>query len=145
MTTPGGSAAVVSNCYQLAWILAVSRVASEVLRLEEMAEIQARSQPPIFFRQVEDGDRRCQSDLDILWRQNWWERSWCLNSNALLTFANVFVALNFVTLLDFSEQAFILETVMRSYSRQLCFLELNPYVDYSSHVITKKTILSSAE
>ena len=93
-----------------------------------MAEIQARSQPPIFFRQLEDGDRRCQSDLDILWRQNWWERSWCLNSNALLTFANVFVALNFVTLLDFSEQDFILETVMRSYSRRLDFLELNPYV-----------------
>ena len=34
------------------------------------------------------------------------------NSNA-----NVFVALNLVTLLDFSEQDFILETVMRSYSR----------------------------
>ena len=29
-------------------------------------------------------------------------------------FANVFVALNFVTLLDFSEQDFILETLMRS-------------------------------
>ena len=28
-----------------------------------MAEIQARLQPPIFFRQVEDGGRRCQSDL----------------------------------------------------------------------------------
>ena len=103
-----------------------------------MAEIKARSQPPIFFCQVEDGDRRCQSDLDILWRQNWWERSWCLNSNALLTFANVFVALNFVTLLDFSEQGFLLETVMRSYSRRLDFLELNPYVDYSFHIITKK-------
>ena len=51
-------------------------------------------------------------------------------------FANVFVALNFVTLLDFSEQDFILETVMRSYSRRLDFLELNPYVDYSSHIIT---------
>ena len=50
-------------------------------------------------------------------------------------FANVFVALNFVTLLDFSEQDFILETVMRSYSRRLDFLELNPYVDYSSHII----------
>ena len=61
-------------------------------------------------------------------------------------FANVFVALNFVTLLDVSEQAFILKTVMRSYSRLLDFLELNPYVDYSSHIITKKkTILSSAE
>ena len=58
------------------------------------------------------------------------------NSNALLTC--VFVALNFVTLLGFSEQAFILETVMRSYSRRLDFLELNPYVDYSSHIITKK-------
>ena len=48
-----------------------------LMRLHEMAEIQARSQPPIFFRQVKDGDRRCQSDLGILWRQNWWERSWC--------------------------------------------------------------------
>ena len=46
------------------------------------------------------------------------------NSNA-----NVFVALNLVTLLDFSEQDFILETVMRSYSRWLDFLELSPYVD----------------
>ena len=53
-------------------------------------------------------------------------------------FANVFVTLNFVTLLDFSEQGFLLETVMRSYSRRLDFLELNPYVDYSSHIITKK-------
>ena len=137
-----GSAAVVSNCYQLAWILAVSRVASEVLRLEETAEIQARSQPPIFFRQVEDGDRRCQSDLDILWRQNWWERSWCLNSNALLTFANVFVALNCVTLLDFSEQDFILETVMRSYSRRLNFLELNPYVDLRPITIPQNKIMT---
>ena len=49
------------------------------------------------------------------------------NSNGLLTC--VFVALNFVTLLDFSEQDFIFETVMRSYSRRLDFLELNPYVD----------------
>ena len=46
------------------------------------------------------------------------------NSNA-----NVFVALNLVTLLDFSEQDFILETVMRSYSRRLDFLELSPHVD----------------
>ena len=53
-------------------------------------------------------------------------------------FATVFVALNFVTLLDFSEQASILETVMRSYSRRLDFLELNPNVDCSSHIITKK-------
>ena len=59
------------------------------------------------------------------------------NSNALLTC--VFVALNFVTLLNFSEQAFIFfETVMRSYSRRLDFLELNPYVDLRQ--ITKLTI-----
>ena len=141
-----GSAAVVSYCYQLAWILAVSRDASEVLRLEEMAEIQARSQPPIFFRQVEDGDRRCQSDLDILWRQNCWERHWCLNSNALLTFANVFVALNFVTLLDFSEQNFLLETVMRNYFsatrlswiKSLRWFVSDNKVDLSSHITTKK-------
>ena len=55
-------------------------------------------------------------------------------------FANVFVALNFVTLLDFSKQAFILETVMRSYSRRLDFLELNPYVGYSSHIIKKNNL-----
>ena len=30
-----------------------------------MAEIQASSQSPIFFRLVEDGDRRCESDLGI--------------------------------------------------------------------------------
>ena len=30
-----------------------------------MAEIQATSQSPIFFRLVEDGDRRCESDLGI--------------------------------------------------------------------------------
>ena len=60
-------------------------------------------------------------------------------------FADMFLALNFLTLLDFSEQAFIFETVMRSYSRRLDFLELNPYVDYSSNIITKKTILSFAE
>ena len=53
-------------------------------------------------------------------------------------FANVLFALNFVTLLDFSEQEVLLETIMRSYSRRLDFLELNPYVDYSSHIITKK-------
>ena len=58
------------------------------------------------------------------------------NSNALLTC--VFVALNFVTLLEFSEQDFILETVMRSYSRRLDFLKLNPYVDLRQ--ITKLTI-----
>ena len=34
-----------------------------------------------------------------------------------------------MTLLDFSEQDFILETVIRSYSRRLDFLELDPYVD----------------
>ena len=60
-------------------------------------------------------------------------------------FANVLVALNFVTLLDFSKQAFILETVMRSYSRRLDFLELNPYVGYSSHIIKKKNNLEFAE
>ena len=50
----------------------------------------------------------------------------------------MFVALNFVTLLDFSEQDFIFKTVMRSYSRLLDFLELNPYVDL--RWITKLTI-----
>ena len=56
----------------------------------------------------------------------------------------MFVALNFVTLLDLNGQDFILKTVMRSYSRRLNFLELNLYVDlrrikkidYSSHIIT---------
>ena len=61
------------------------------------------------------------------------------NSNALVTC--VFVALNFVTLLEFSEQDFILETVMRSYSRLLDFLKLNPYVDLRQ--ITKLTIHST--
>ena len=30
-----------------------------------MAEIQANSQSPVFFRLVEGGDRRCQSDWDM--------------------------------------------------------------------------------
>ena len=59
---------------------------------------------------------------------------------------NLFVALKFVTLLYFSGQDFIFETLMRGYSRRLDFLELNPIVDlrrdnevdYSSHIITKK-------
>ena len=50
----------------------------------------------------------------------------------------MFVALNFVALLDFSEQDLTLEKVMRSYSRRLDFLELNPYLDLSQ--ITKLTI-----
>ena len=43
----------------------------------------------------------------------------------------MFVALNFVKLLDFSEQDFILETVMCGYIilGELDFLDLNPYVD----------------
>ena len=39
--------------------------------------------------------------------------------------SNLFVALEFATLLDFSGTDFILETLMRSYSRRLDFLELN--------------------
>ena len=50
----------------------------------------------------------------------------------------MFVTLNFVTLLDFTEEDFILETVMRGYSRRLDFLELNNYVDLRQ--ITKLTI-----
>ena len=41
----------------------------------------------------------------------------------------MFVALKFVTLLDFSGQDFIFETLMGGYSRRLDFLELNPLVD----------------
>ena len=92
-----GSAVVVSNCYQLAWISAISR-----------------------------------------------SPKWSLQS---ISSANLFVALRFVTLLDFSGQDFILERLIRSYSRRLDFLEFNPYwfasdnkVDYSFHIIT-----SSAE
>ena len=54
----------------------------------------------------------------------------------------MFVALNFVTLLDFSEQDFILETVMRSYSRRLNFLELNPYVDLRPITIPQNKIMT---
>ena len=48
------------------------------------------------------------------------------------------------TLLDFSEQDFILETVMRSYSRRVDFFELiasENKVDYSFHIITIKNNL----
>ena len=48
---------------------------------------------------------------------------------AIYLFANLFPALKFLTLLNFSGQDFILETLMRGYSRRLDFLELNPLVD----------------
>ena len=48
---------------------------------------------------------------------------------AIYLFANLFPALKFLTLLYFSGQDFILETLMRGYSRRLDFLELNPLVD----------------
>ena len=76
---------------------------------------------PIPFRQVEDGGRHCQSDLGTLWRQTG-ESEVGANSNinALLTC----LLFEFCeTLLDFSEQDLILETVMRSYSRRLDFFE----------------------
>ena len=45
---------------------------------------------------------------------------------AIYSSSNLFVALEFATSLDFSGRDFILETLMRSYSRRLDFLELNP-------------------
>ena len=54
---------------------------------------------------------------------------------AIYLSANLFDALIFVMLLDFSLQDFILETLIYSYSRRL---DLNPFVD--SCLITKLTI-----
>ena len=51
--------------------------------------------------------------------------------------ANLFVALIFVMLLDFSVHDFVLETLLHSYSQRLDFHELNPVVDL--HWITKLT------
>ena len=45
---------------------------------------------------------------------------------AIYSSSNLFVALEFATLLDFSRTDFIVETLMRSYTRRLDFLELNP-------------------
>ena len=50
---------------------------------------------------------------------------------AIYLSVNLFVALIFVMLLDFSGQDFILETFIHSYSQRLDFLELNPFVDLS--------------
>ena len=102
-----------------------------------MAEIQARLQPPIFLHQVEDGGRLC---VKVIWvssdgKTGENEVGANLNINASLTC----LLFEFCeTLLDFSEQDFILETVMRSYSRRLDFFELNPYVDLRQR--TKLTI-----
>ena len=52
--------------------------------------------------------------------------------------ANLFVALIFLMLLDFSGHDFILEILIHSYSRRLDFHELNPFVDL--HLITKLTV-----
>ena len=57
---------------------------------------------------------------------------------AIYLSANLFVALKFVTLLYFSGQDFVFETLMLGYSRRLDFLELNPLVDLRR--ITKLTI-----
>ena len=45
---------------------------------------------------------------------------------AIYLSSNLFVALELAKSLDFSGTDFILETLMRSYSRRLDFLELNP-------------------
>ena len=50
---------------------------------------------------------------------------------AIYLSVNLFVALIFVMLLDFSGQDFILETFIHSYSQRLDFLELDPFVDLS--------------
>ena len=52
--------------------------------------------------------------------------------------ANLFVALIFLMLLDFSGHDFILEILIHSYSRRLDFHELNPFVDL--RWITKLTV-----
>ena len=57
---------------------------------------------------------------------------------AIYLSANLFVALKFVTLLYFSGQDVVFETLMLGYSRRLDFLELNPLVDLRR--ITKLTI-----
>ena len=48
---------------------------------------------------------------------------------AIYLSANLVAALKFVTLLYFSGQDFVFETLMLGYSRRLDFLELNPLVD----------------
>ena len=57
---------------------------------------------------------------------------------AIYLSANLFVALIFVMLLDFSGQDFILKALIHSYSRRLDFHELNPFVDL--RWITKLTV-----
>ena len=52
-------------------------------------------------------------------------------NNSIYLSVNLFVALIFVVLLDFSGQDFVLGTFIHSYSQQLDFLELNPFVDLS--------------
>ena len=57
---------------------------------------------------------------------------------AIYLSVNLFVALIFVMLLDFSGHDFVLETLIHSYSRRLDFHELNPFVEL--HWITKLTV-----
>ena len=137
-----GSAVVVSNCYQLAWILAVSRVVSEVCDSRRRLKFKLDHSPLFSSAKLKMAIAAVKA---VIWisLQNWWERSCCLNSNAWLTCLLLWILWRYV--LDFSEQAFILETVMRTYSRRLDFLELNPYVDYSSHIITKKKKTNNLE
>ena len=57
---------------------------------------------------------------------------------AIYLSVNLFVALIFLMLLDFSGHDFVLETLIHSYSRRLNFHELNPFVDL--RWITKLTV-----
>ena len=101
------SPVVVSNCYQLAWILAVSRVASWGLAIDAVKVIW-----------VSSDDKTGESE--VIWEITFAMYLYLLsaNSNALLTCLFLWILWRS---LDFSEQDFILETVMRSYSRRQDF------------------------
>ena len=99
-------AVVVSNRYQLAWILAVSRVASWGLAIDAVKVIW-----------VSPDDKTGESEVI-------WEITFAMylylsaNLNALLTCLLLWILWRS---LDFREKDFILERVMRSYSRRQDF------------------------
>ena len=89
----------------------------------ELGNPEGRGAQAVLEIQVGGGESKncafCCGGVDFFW------------NNSIYLSVNLFVALIFVVLLDFSGQDFVLGTFIHSYSQQLDFLELNPFVDLS--------------
>ena len=118
-----GSTVVGSNCHQLAWSLAISRAASEVCDSRSWPKFKLDHSPLFSSTKLK---KMAIAAVIVIWVPSD-NKTGYLRDNLKLP--------------DFSEQDFILVTVMCGYnynSQRLYFLELNPYVDLCQ--ITKLTV-----